>query len=294
VTGDVTKQIDNATNAALGERGALEGLASELRAQTDPVFAVINAQKQLADAHDAEKKALKEGKKGQADYDEATRNAANAALSLEDAVGKLGGTFDGKMTPALEASLHAAGLNDAEIKNLAKQFKGAETTGDNFAKVYAAQAKLNGADTTKRKLTELERAAKAYAHTWTATMITNFIQRGKPSSQVNPSATNYFQGLATGGIKGAASGMVSGDLTWVGEAGPELVSLPTGATVHSAPDSNRMASNMGGGTDQPIVIVIQLDGHQVAKAVVEPLRGSIRQLGGGSVQRYLGQTGVAA
>ena len=47
-------------------------------------------------------------------------------------------------------------------------------------------------------------------------------------------------GYAHGGIKGAASGMNTSGLTWVGERGPELVSLPTGSTVHSSGDSMRM------------------------------------------------------
>jgi hypothetical protein len=289
-TGQVAQQMDDATEAAIGERGALEGLASELKAQTDPVFAVINAQKRLADAHKAEADALKKGKGGQADYNQAVRDAAEASISLESAVGKLGGTFDGKMTPALEATLRAAGLTKPEIANLAKQFKGAEATGDNFAKVYAAEAKLNGADATHRQLTQLEKEAKAYARTWTATMITHYIQTGKPSSGSYVPQT-LGHGLAHGGIKGAASGMVGSDLTWVGEQGPELVSLPVGSTVHSAPDSARMAAQGGNGGD-PLLVVLQLDGNTVATAIVDPMRRKVRQLGAGSAQRFFGQPGV--
>ena len=45
---------------------------------------------------------------------------------------------------------------------------------------------------------------------------------------------------AHGGVTGAASGMVRSGLTLVGEAGPELVNLPPGGTVHSNVDTQRI------------------------------------------------------
>lgn len=294
-TGTVAKSMTDAEMAAIGERDALEGLASELKAQTDPVFAVINAQDKLKEAQQRAKDAQKQGKKGTDDYNKAIRDAALASLDLEGAVGKLGQTFTGKLTPEMIATLESAGFTKKEIKNLQDQFYDTKDAGDKFAKDYEANATVNGVNPAKRQLTELERLAKSYAKTWTATMITNFVQTGKPSSSAHYNPQTLGHGLAHGGIKGAASGMIGSDLTWVGEQGPELVTLPVGSTVHSAPDSQRMAGAWGGGGDgggQPIVVVIELDGQQVAKAVVEPLRGAVRQLGAGSVQRYLGQAGV--
>lgn len=294
-TGTVAKSMTDAEMAAIGERDALEGLSTQLKAQTDPVFAVINAQNNLKDAQKRAHDAQKEGKKGTDDYNKAIRDAALASLDLEGAVGKLGQTFTGKLTPEMIATLESAGFTKKEIKNLQDQFYDTKDAGDKFAKDYEANATVNGVNPAKRQLTELERLAKSYAKTWTATMITNFVQTGKPSSSAHYNPQTLGHGLAHGGIKGAASGMIGSDLTWVGEQGPELVTLPVGSTVHSAPDSQRMAGAWGGGGDgggQPIVVVIELDGQQVAKAVVEPLRGAVRQLGAGSVQRYLGQAGV--
>lgn len=57
--------------------------------------------------------------------------------------------------------------------------------------------------------------------------------------------SHYFGGLASGGIVGAASGMIRNGLTWVGEQGPELVRLPSGSSVYSHGDSQRMASQSG-------------------------------------------------
>jgi len=50
------------------------------------------------------------------------------------------------------------------------------------------------------------------------------------------SATSYV----TGG-KAVGTSYFAGGLTWVGERGPELVNLPSGARVHNAVDSRRMA-----------------------------------------------------
>lgn len=45
------------------------------------------------------------------------------------------------------------------------------------------------------------------------------------------------------------TGYARGGWTWVGERGPELVNLPSGARVHNAVDSQRMADRgeVGGG-----------------------------------------------
>lgn len=49
------------------------------------------------------------------------------------------------------------------------------------------------------------------------------------------SVSSYLPGNATG------TSYFAGGLTWVGERGPELVNLPSGARVHNAVDSRRMA-----------------------------------------------------
>jgi len=99
---------------------------------------------------------------------------------------------------------------------------------------------------------------------------------------------------ATGGVVGyyghAAGGGPRSNMTWVGEQGPELVDLAPGSMVHSAGDSRRMAAGMGGGSQQPIVVQLVLDGKTLAEALIDPLKGSIRSRAGSgtnSVQRAL-------
>jgi hypothetical protein len=102
-------------------------------------------------------------------------------------------------------------------------------------------------------------------------------------------------GYAHGGIKGAASGMVAGGLTWVGEQGPELVSLPTGSTVHSNGDSKRMASDMGGGGGGTWLLrAAPGASRDLMSVIIEGLRYEVDRNGQGSVQRFLGSPGVTA
>jgi len=102
-------------------------------------------------------------------------------------------------------------------------------------------------------------------------------------------------GYAHGGIKGAASGMVAGGLTWVGEQGPELVSLPTGSTVHSNGDSKRMSSDMGsGGGGTWLLRAAPGASRDLMSVIIEGLRYEVDRNGQGSVQRFLGSPGVTA
>lgn len=98
-------------------------------------------------------------------------------------------------------------------------------------------------------------------------------------------------GYAHGGVVGAATGGLHGGLRMVGEHGPELLELPPGTRVNSNPDTERMMGGEGGILQQVIQLVV--DGQVIAQAMAEPLRADIRSLGQGSVQKYLGQPGVA-
>jgi hypothetical protein len=95
--------------------------------------------------------------------------------------------------------------------------------------------------------------------------------------------------FAHGGVRGAASGGARGGLTWVGEDGPELIPLQPGTTVHSNPDSMRMAAQGGGGGE--VRVVLEWGGSS-SDPIFQMLREGIRVRGGNasnSVQVVLGQ-----
>lgn len=93
-------------------------------------------------------------------------------------------------------------------------------------------------------------------------------------------------GHASGGITGAAGGGPRSGWTMVGEQGRELVRLPAGSTVHSAPDTERMMSGSGGGAQ--VLLQVMPGGSALDRMFVEWLREAVRKGGGGSVQAYLG------
>lgn len=93
----------------------------------------------------------------------------------------------------------------------------------------------------------------------------------------------------TGGVVGAAaSGGPRTGLTLVGEYGPELAHLAAGTMVHSAGDTRRMLAGTGGGRPVLLENVIMLDGHLLARQLLDPQRELVRQLGG-DVQAVYGR-----
>ena len=162
---------DDATGSIKGQAAALDELAVKLRAQTDPMFALIDAQNGLRDAQRDYNKAVKEHGKRSPEAQEALRKMAQAAIAVQTATGEAAGTFDGKLTPAMKATLRSAGFTEAEIADLEKQFKTAKAAGDKFAKNYHANVFVD----------------------W------HYRTFGKPGTAVGGIGGAGFKGLASGG-----------------------------------------------------------------------------------------------
>jgi hypothetical protein len=213
-----TAEIENAKNAfdeagnAIDDMGTdasnttkqLQDLADELKAQYDPAFALIDAQEKLAEAHTKAANAAKKYGRNSEEARSANLALAKAAISMEAAAAKASGTFDGKVSPALRATLKAANLTDAEIDSVAQSFASANSKGNQFAKNYKA------------------------------TVTTTYRTIGTPSPLGSLGSYSYT-GHRYGGVVGtAASGGNRSGMTLVGEEGPELVNLPSGSRVQTA------------------------------------------------------------
>lgn len=135
----LTGAMGGAAGAANRERAALTGVAAAIRAQSDPVFALLEAQHNLAEAQNAATRAQQRFGRNSPQAREALREVAQAALGLGSAAAGVGDTFSGKMTPAMRATLRAAGVTKGQIRELEIQFMAAKAAGDRFAKTYAAQ-----------------------------------------------------------------------------------------------------------------------------------------------------------
>lgn len=162
-------------------------------------------------------------------------------------------------------------LNDAK-----KQLKDPNLTATRRAKLEANIAQLEAQIAKARA--ELDALNGKTATTYVTT--------------INNVAKSVPGGLAHGGIVGAAGGGPRSNLTLVGESGPELVRLPSGSTVHSNPDTQRMLGQDGGGLHITLELGDSFRRLGLTPEMLEDLRYTIRQKGGrgaNSVQQALGQ-----
>lgn len=210
---------DAAAAAARGEKSALVGVADAIRAQTDPVFAVVNAQKELTTATDAYNGAVKKHGKNSEAAKLADQQLATAALDLEGNVGKLGNSFSGKLTPQMLATFRAAHLTSGQIAGIAKQFAIAKQRGDAFAKTYTANVNVRE----------------------------NFVKTGKPVSSLQATGPFSYVGHAEGGP------VQKGRTYLVGEKRPELFVPDRDGTI--IPSLDQMGGSGGGGEHRLVIDV---------------------------------------
>lgn len=234
--------VERAAQAARSQVVALEDLAETLRAQANPMFALIKAQKDVKEAQEAHTEAVKK-------FGTNSPEARAKALALAEAVVGLTGAaqdaaesgFEGRLTPSMKAAMEAAGLTASQI------------------------------DAVERQAIEARRALEKFQGNYSATVTTRNVriweEQGSWSGQ---------GGRAHGGITGAAGGGPRGDMTLVGENGPELVDLPPGTQVHSNPDTERILSGQMNQALQPAREPMVLEFHvHVGDEVVRVVRREI-------------------
>lgn len=292
---DANKELADAsrdvTEANRQQTESLKELADELRAETEPVFALLKAETDLGEARTKYQKAVAKYGEDSAEARDELNSMAQASIDLQGAIGELGDEFDGTMTPALRANLEAAGFTKKEISELEQEFRDAKKSGRDFSREYRAKAVLTGYQQAMSNLKRLKQEADDLAGTYTVTVRQRFLMTGKPATNFD----SQYKGFAGGGIKGAAQGMTGGDLTWVGERGPELVNLPTGSTVRTSGDSMRMmrdgARAAGAGFGDKMTLKADLDptlDRTLAGLLVKALRIEIGNASG-NVQQELGR-----
>jgi TP901 family phage tail tape measure protein len=152
-----------AAGAARGERDALGALFSQLKAETDPVFALIDAQHRMADSQKAATKAVRDHGKGSAEAKSAQLDLAKAAIELQGATGNLTANFNGKLTPALRTTLKAAGLTEGQIKGVEKQLDEAKKAADKYTGKYEAKVSAPGATAAKKDIDKAYDSAHGFA-----------------------------------------------------------------------------------------------------------------------------------
>ncbi len=185
---------DAAAGAARGEREALGALFTTLKAETDPVFALIDAQKKLKDAQKAYSAAVKAHGKNSAEARAADLDLAKAALGLQGAVGDLSGEFHGKLDPAFVKTLQAAGLTKSQIADVAKQFESAKKSADKYNGNYAAKTSAPGAKQAKTELDNAYASAHHLDGTWEAKTSAPGAKDAKHLLDIAYTSANNFAG----------------------------------------------------------------------------------------------------
>lgn len=255
------------TNAREENIAAIKEQSDQIIAQTDPMFKLIGAQKEVTEKQKTLTEAVHKHGKGSKEAREAELDLAQSIIALNAAAAGAAGKFDGHFTPALRAILKTGGLTASQIKDVEKAFNAARTAGEKFEQNYAATASL----TIKiHGLTSI-----------------HFDSEGNPV------------GHAFGGAIGAASGGSRGGVTIVNDGAGvrrgELVRLPFGASVIPAGQSQGMLeammsqSRLGGpgGRIALDVSVSRQTGLAFLDGLIDGIRFKVLNEGNNDPQTYL-------
>jgi hypothetical protein len=193
-----------------GQVIALKDLHDALRAQSDPLFALIDAQQNLKDKQKELNEAIEKHGNDSREAEEAMRELGKAGIELAGAVSDAQGKFDGKLTPAMRAALQAAGLTEGQIRSLEQGFRNATAAGDEFAKNY------------------------------NATVTVTYREKGRAV----PVSDDFQSGIGGRQSGGYASGWIV-----AGEHGvPELINVGPSARVYNGVESRGKAAELAMGT----------------------------------------------
>jgi hypothetical protein len=222
-TRGVADAMTDAARAATGQRDALVALADEMRAQTDPAFALLDAVDKVKAGQKEWSKATKDHGKDSEEANTAARNLAKAAIDLQSKAGGVASTFDGKLTPAMRATLRSAGLTKTQINEVEKEMRQAKKAGDQYAKNYKANVRVTGAAAARKSLYSVKDVADSIPRAVTIAMrITGVGNVSAAASAVRKNAR-------------ASGGPVARGVPYlVGENGPEMVVPEAAGRVLSA------------------------------------------------------------
>lgn len=206
-------QMSNTMRAVLGQTAAISALSREIKAQTDPAFALLNAQDKVTEAQKAAADATATyGAKSQ-QARTATRSLAEAAIGLQSAAGAASGGLNSNLTPAMRASMVAAGLTEDQMAAVGYELRSAAAS------------------------------ARAYEGTYTATIRTVYI-----TESYRVGGADYEREANRSNFRAAGGPIVRGVPYVVGENGPEIV-VPdsSGRVLNSAASRGLMVQGASKG-----------------------------------------------
>lgn len=284
-------QLDTTTAAQNNLTDAITRTNNALKAQRDPVFGAIDAQRTLADAKVRLLEVAADEESTAADVAAAQDDVTRAAFDQQEAMLTLaaavqnGEVSAGAFLAQLKLQVKQGNITRETYNSMATTARGA------FGGIKSAiesvptsrRTTVTASDRASRILKKIrDTMAQLNGSTATVNVAANISAAAKWAAKA-------AGGYAHGGITGAgqaASGGVRNGMTWVGERGPELVNLAPGSQVHSNPDSMRMAGAGGGGN-----LTLTWQGaptDPLGKAMFDWFRKNIQVSYGGDVTRALG------
>lgn len=228
---------------------ALKDQAKAIQDQFDPMAKLIHAQQNVTEKQEAYTEAVKKHGPKSKEAKQADLELAAAIIDASSAAAGAAGTFNGKLDPALRATLKAGGLTEKQIQDIEKQFIAAKRAGDKFATTYNAKANL----TIKIKgLTSI-----------------HFDSEGNPT------------GHASGGVIGGGAQSYN--------PGEEIARLPSGTTILPRGASEAMLNGMSGGVQrvQWEIVAPRATGVALLDALIEGIRFKVGTEGANDPVTYL-------
>lgn len=260
----------------------------------------LDAQRQATDGlresifalNDANRDALS----AEGDFQKAIDDLAEAALKTGGDISFLNGTIDQTTQEGRDAfdALKNLAVKTEENAAATREHTGSwaaanKVLSEGRRKLVAAAIQMGATKTEANKLADAILGIPNRTIMIRADISQFQSQIAAASARIASESILLGGGRAHGGIVGsAASGGPRGNLTLVGEQGPEIVNLAPGSRVHSNPDTRRMLGEQGnGGGGGPLNIVLQIGEKTIGEIVIDPIRRIVRSKGG-NVQAALG------
>lgn len=235
--GILADKADDAADSIEAERKAIDELNNMLRAQTDPLFALADAQDRVTEAQKKHTDAVAKYGPQSAEARTASRELAGAALDVNAAAQKVGETTDGKLTPAMRRVYEQAGLTKGQIAAIDRELQRNFKSADKWDKVNAtAIFGANTAQATARVANLLSQINKVRSKSVT---IRVGVTLGGAVAGAVGSIGRILAGRATGGP------VMAGQAYIVGEKRPEVFVPETNGQI--VPSVSRYANSPGRG-----------------------------------------------
>lgn len=229
----IKDSADAAATAVKTLSETLQEQADQALGMVDPLVAYNKAVDDVATKQEKFNDAV-------AKYGPTSQEAQSAGALLEqailrqaDAAAKAQGAF-AEWTPEMQAAAEVAGLTDDEIADLRATIESTTKSAEEFAKDWIATIEAKNVNEAQAAVEAFKAAIDAIP-----TSKTTYINVVTSGAGLAGLRTGGSVGAFGGAVGRAATGGVRGNMTLVGEEGPELVRLPFGSSVMPAGQTKR-------------------------------------------------------